>query len=381
MRFPTLYKKTSTGAIQFWTIEAMDECNLTGGYPGILTKYGQLGTDSPQLTADTIKKGKNTGKANETTAFEQAKAEAQAKWEKQKKKGYVESKEAAEKGEVDDLIEGGVLPMLAHTFEKQGKKIKYPCYVQPKLDGLRMIAILKDGKCTLWSRTRKPITSLPHIVAEIEKHFIADISLDGEAYAHSFKDNFEHIVHLVRQEEPDPQCTDVEFHIYDMVNDKTFEKRTDHLFKAFTIGSPKLKYLKRVETKFVANESEVPDFYTEYKNQGYEGCMLRNADGLYVGKRSSDLIKVKEFSDSEFKIIGISEGRGKLVGHVGAFICVTENGTEFLAKLSGDISKLREYFEDHSLWKNKLLTVQYQDLTGANKVPRFPVGLRIRKSE
>ena len=56
----------------------------------------------------------------------------------------------------------------------------------------RMIAILKNGKCTLWSRTRKPITSLPHIVAEIEANFVDDTVLDGEAYNHAFKTNFEH---------------------------------------------------------------------------------------------------------------------------------------------------------------------------------------------
>jgi DNA ligase-1 len=224
-KFDKLFKKTSTGAIQFWEI-SVDTSNLGFKTVGeITTKYGQLGTDSPQQTLDIIKEGKNVGKANGTTPYEQAVAEAQAKWEKQKKKGYVESKEAAEAGELDDLIEGGIVPMLAHTFEKQGHKIKYPAYVQKKYDGLRMIAILKDGVCTLWSRTRKPITSLPHIIAEIEDRFEEDIVLDGECYNHKFKDNFEHIVHLVRQEEPDEECTDVEYHIYDTVNKDPFEKK------------------------------------------------------------------------------------------------------------------------------------------------------------
>lgn len=53
MTHPTLYKKTSTGAIQFWTISTKGN--------DIVTEYGQVGTDSPQITVDTIKEGKNAG--------------------------------------------------------------------------------------------------------------------------------------------------------------------------------------------------------------------------------------------------------------------------------------------------------------------------------
>jgi len=376
MNFPTLYKKTSTGAIQFWEIFT----NLAPNGAEIRTKYGQYGTDSPQYTVDLIAKGKNVGKKNETTAEQQADAEAQAKHEKQLKKGYVTTIEAAQSGELDALIEGGIEPMLAFTFEKQGKKIKYPCYVQGKLDGIRLLAIVKNGKCTLWSRTRKPVYSLPHIVAEIEKHFKADIVLDGEAYNHQFKNNFEHIVHLVRQEEPDDEHTDVEYHIYDMVSDETFKERFAHLKKCFTVGNPKFQYLKLVDTHIVEEEDRVADWFSEFTKQGYEGAMLRNAEGLYVNKRSADLIKVKEMKDEEFEILGVEEGRGKLAGHVGAFRCKTKDGLEFLAKMSGDTEKLRDYLKNPSLWEGKLLTVKFQDYTSYG-VPRFPVGVAIRDYE
>ena len=375
MSLSKLFKKTSTGAIQYWFISVYEDSDHSTAYI-IETEYGQVGTESPQRTFDTIYKGKNVGKANETSVRHQAEAEAKAKHEKQLKKGYVESAEAALAGELDDLIEGGVVPMLAHTMEKQGHKIKYPCYTQPKLDGIRCIAVLKDGKCTLWSRTRKPITSCPHIIDEIEKNFKADIVLDGELYSDEFKDNFEHIVHLVRQEEPDPEHTDVQYHIYDTINEGTFEERWKALFRL--LNNPKLVYIKRVQTYNVQSEHEVPDFYTEFKDEGYEGAMLRNASGLYVNKRSSDLIKVKEMQDDEFEIIGIEEGRGKLSGHVGAFVCKTKDGQEFKAKPAGATERLREYFLDRSLWEGRYLTVQYQDLTSYG-IPRFPVGLRLKE--
>ncbi|CAM6004807.1 unnamed protein product [Sphagnum balticum] len=347
------------------------------GFGRIETCYGQVGTDSPQVTEDIIEHGKNVGKKNETTPLEQAQSEALAKWEKQKKKGYVETKEVAEKGETDDLIEGGIVPMLAHKFSEQGHKIKYPAYVQPKLDGIRCIAILKDGKCTLWSRTRKPINSVPHIVEAIEKGFPpgTEIILDGELYNHEYKSNFEKIVSLVRQEEPDPEHQLVQYHIYDIVNADPFKSR-----------ATKLRYMKsswfdgsivKVDTILVDDEQTSIEYFDQWRQEGYEGAMIRNANGLYVNKRSYDLQKIKEMEDSEFLVVGIQEGRGKLAGHVGAFVCKTSSGEEFAVKMSGNTEELKKYFENPSLWENKILTVQYQSLT-AYGIPRFPVGLRFR---
>jgi ATP-dependent DNA ligase len=381
----TLYKKTNTGAIQYWKISVEKVIKDDIELGKIVTEYGQLDTDKPQITEDLITEGKNPGKKNETTALQQAFKEAEAKFNKQKKKGYVDSLEKAQNEELDELIEGGIIPMLAHKFSEHGHKIKYPCYTQPKLDGIRMIAIVKDGRCTLWSRTRKPITSCPHIVTELEFVFAnQDIILDGEAYNSAFKTNFEHIVHLVRQEEPDKDYRDIQYHIYDIVSPVSFKERWNKLqeFKEFFTSeeNDKNSYVHIVPTFQIATESQVMDFFEAFKNKGYEGAMLRNSEALYINKRSYDLLKVKEFEDAEFKIIGIEEGRGKLAGHVGSFICLTNDGKEFNAKAKGDTSKLKEYFEDHTLWENKLLTVQYQGLT-IYKIPRFPVGKSIRDYE
>lgn len=384
MKLPTLYKKTSTGAIQEWTIGVIDIEESSGPIEGpggiLVTRFGQV-NGQIQETRDLITKGKNVGKKNGTTPFQQAEAEAQAKWEKQKKKGYVESVADAEAGKLDDLIEGGIVPMLAHKFSEQAHKIKYPAYVQPKLDGIRCIAILKDGKCTLWSRTRKPITGLPHIVAFIEQNFGGDVVFDGELYNHEYKSNFEKIVSLVRQEEPAEGHEIVQYHVYDYPSDQPFSYRTAQL-DSMLFHSMKTKGpLVEVETCKVDTEEQVMEWFAKFKDLGYEGCMVRNAASKYVNKRSYDLLKVKEFDDAEFAITGIDEGRGKLSGHVGAFICRMADGKEFMAKMSGDTEKLKDYFQDHSLWKGKKLTVQYQGLTGKEGVPRFPVGISIRDYE
>lgn len=387
--FPRLYKKTNTGAIQYWDIfvqktisQQRDEIGQVAGE--IVIIYGQIGTDKPQRTTDTVTEGKNVGKKNETSALEQALKEANSKWEKQKKKGYVETKESALVQKVDEtLVEGGIFPMLAQSYEKQANKIKWPAYIQPKLDGIRCIATIVNGKATLWSRTRKKITSMPHIIQELEDIFLEQtITLDGELYNHELKSNFEKIVSLVRQEEAskDLEYKMVQYHVYDMISEKSFIDRNDQLTAELATAHPDI--IKLVHTSMVHNEEQLMFAFSEMRQAGYEGVMLRNAESLYEqNKRSNGLQKVKEFDDAEFNIIGIEEGRGKLVGHVGSFICKTEDGKEFLAKMSGSLENLKKYFEDQSTWKNKKLTVKFQGLTGAEKVPRFPVGVAIRDYE
>lgn len=390
MKLPILYKKTNTNVVQFWSIAVYQEHMNGESPPGasgmIQTTYGQLETDSPQITRDFITEGKNIGKKNETTAIQQAEFEARSKWEKQKKKGYVESVEEAKAGKTDKIIEGGINPMLAHKFTEQGHKITFPCFFQPKLDGIRCIAIIENGKCTLWSRTRKSIKSLPHIVEELEEVFKGQsIVLDGEAYNHSFRSDFEKIVSVVRKDEADmsdPNTYLVEYHVYDIIDiTMSFQERffkLSELFNGPLMGSSHIAF---VRTRQLESEEMMEKAFRAYRDQGYEGIMLRNSEGKYVNKRSYDLQKVKEFNEEDFDIVGIEEGNGKLAGHVGSFICKGEGGRTFNAKMEGSVENLRRYFEDHSTWQGKKLSVQFQGLTGTNKVPRFPVGKAIRDYE
>lgn len=373
--FPILFKKTSKkNAIQYWKISV--EHKLSDSI--VKTEYGQVGTLSPQETHDLVSFGKNIGKSNETTRQQQAELEALYKWEKQKKKGYVEKIDDAASGKIDALITGGILPMLAQSYDKHSSKIKFPCYVQPKLDGHRCIAIIQNSKCSLWSRTRKPITSVPHIIKELENNFINCI-LDGELYNNEFKDNFEYISHLVRQENPDIKHTDIQYHIYDVVKSDSFKNRYFINYYKHPIFDT-LKYCKLVDTRLILHPDQIKYFFDIYKDMGYEGLILRNENGIYENKRSYNLQKLKEFEDSEFKVIDIIEGKGKLRGHVGSFTCQDPiSGETFDVKMSGDTDKLKEYFNNDKLWRDKILTVQFQGRTGKKGVPRFPIGLRFRE--
>jgi ATP-dependent DNA ligase len=377
MTHPTLYKKTSTGAIQFWTISVKGN--------EIITTYGQVGTDSPQVTTDVIKEGKNAGQSNATSAAQQAEREAKSSWTKKKKKGYVDSIEAAEAGEVDDdVITGGILPMLAHKYSvngvltKDAKKIKFPAFGQPKMDGIRCIAIKENGVCTLWTRTRKPIKSVPHIIKAIEAIPVSNMILDGELYNHDYRQDFDTIIELVRPDEPVEGHEVVQLWLYDTVTDQPFRLRTKWLKDTVAPNDT----LVLVDTYEIKSAADVEAFKIRMLERGFEGSMLRNADAPYDNKvtRSYNLQKCKDMTDDEFPIVDFEEGNGRLQGHVGSFWCVTKEGGRFKAKPKGKTSKLRDYFKDHSLWKGKLLTVQYQNFT-PDGLPRFPVGKGIRDYE
>lgn len=378
--YPKLYKKTSTGAIQEWEVCVDD----SGCAPVIVIRYGQLG-GKIQTSTETIAEGKNIGRSNETSPMEQACLQAKSDWEKQLKKGYVDNIEDAEDGKIDEIIKGGIAPMLAHKFSEQGHKIKYPALAQPKLDGHRCLAVYKDGKFSLWSRSRKPITSMPHIIKALEESGCCH-SLDGELYNHDYHNNFEQLSSYIRVEEPQEGCEIVQYHIYDAPENMGPNKnRNEYLQLDVKEKVKKYPQLHIVETIKVNDEDELMDAFDHFIAQGYEGCMVRNMNGLYVNKRSYDLQKVKEFDDDEFMILGVKVGtKGSMAGKA-VFICDLSDqhsgnpeDDTFDCKMKGDMDELKKYADDPSLVIGKILTVQFQGYTKYGK-PRFPVGLRFRE--
>jgi DNA ligase-1 len=366
--FPVLYKKNLKGKLQFWHIWATE----IDGKGLISISYG-LDGGKVQQTCDTISEGKNLGKANATTPFQQACLEAESKWTAQQERdSYVQNVDQA--GE--DLREGDE-PMLAHRYDKYPEKMPFPCAIQPKLDGHRCVAIIKDGVCTLYSRTRTLITGVPHINAKLAELVpTGELTLDGELYNHDYKSKFEELTSFIRSQEPKDGHEVVQYHMYDVVDlNKTFNERNHLLNQTFALSVWNDGCIRYVPT-FDVTEAEVVIKFKEFVSQGYEGAMLRNLDSKYEQRRSYGLMKVKEFEDAEFKIIGVKEGRGKLQGHA-IFECTVDGNENFDVKLKGKEETLKEIFQNQPQYIGQLLTVQFQGRT-KNNIPRFPVGVRLR---
>ena len=366
MTYDTLYKQTSKGAVQQWSV-SVDGNKVT-------TVYGLVG-GKLQTTDDIVKEGKNIGRSNETTPEEQAQLQAQQNFEAKLKEGYVTDQDVA--ATTKNTLEA-VEPMLAHPIEKKQKYVVFPGLAQPKLDGLRCVAIMKKGKVKLFSRTQKRYVTVPHIVEEIESVFKAygDIILDGELYNHKFKKNFNKITEIIKRDDVHPQHKLVQFHIYDAVAPGGYVERTAFL----TTELEGRDFLHAVETVEVKDQADLDDYQAKCVAAGYEGAMYRNPSSPYEHKRSSGLLKVKSFLDDEFVIVDVEEGSGKLMGRVGAFFCELPGGKIFKAKPMGTLEHVKELWENKNQCIGKLATVKFQNYT-PDGVPRFPVLKCIRDYE
>lgn len=363
-KWPTLYKQSSVGKIQQWTISVKGN--------EISTTYGIFG-GKLQTTLDIIREGKNIGRSNETTPETQALSQAQSSYEGKLKEGYVEDiKHAASTKNTLEAVE----PMLAHPIENKEKYVKFPAWSQPKLDGLRCIAILKDGKCRLFSRTQKEYITVPHIAAEIEKLFKKDIILDGELYNHRFKKDFNKITSLIKRDDVHPDHILVQYHVYDVIAPGNYSERMAGIWATFKDSN----CCEAVETIEVQDRDALEQYQAWCVERGYEGCMYRNMVGEYQHKRSSNLLKVKTFKDAEFKIVDVEEGCGKLMGKVGAFHCELPDKRTFKAKPACTLEQAEAYWKDKNNCIGKMATVKYQNLT-PDGVPRFPVMKCIRDYE
>jgi ATP-dependent DNA ligase len=323
--FQTLFGKDIKGKTKTWKLKVEKYTD----YSVIVTLYGYSKLIE---TRRQINSGKNINKANKTTHFTQAIAEANSKWIKKRdieqfkvidnvKENVNEKEVNVNKENVNEKelivnekelivnFDETTLPMLAQDYKKQYKKLKYPCYVQCKLDGFRMIYNTTTGKITTrQGKEYNIIKESGKLYEELQK-LPKGLILDGELYTN--KVNFEELGVLrktkkLTKEELDNLCK-IEYHIYDLIDTKlVFEERIKKIKDLLIDKYAKLIHEKLiyVETFLVKNEEEIKNYHTIFLEQGYEGTMVRNKDSFYkIKQRSSDLLKYKDFQDSEFKII------------------------------------------------------------------------------
>jgi DNA ligase-1 len=305
--------------------------------------------------------------------MQQAIAEAQSLWQKKRDEKYSpkdqkpkdEEKESKHHAVDDDVPS----PMLAHDYNKRGKSIVFPCFIQQKFDGTRTIAMPQKG---LFSRNRKAYPHLEHIREEIDR-IPADMILDGELYSTTL--TFQEIVGIVKNTTVQPNQREIQFYVYDLVSDETFEKRWIMLQRIF---QQKFKYLVLVKTEECKSEVEMKAKHAEYVEANFEGIMLRNKTGLYANNRSVHLQKYKEFFDMECPIVGFKEGEGLEAGCV-IWICEVD-GKQFACRPRGTREDRQELFQNGASHVGKMLTVRYQEKTDDGLL-RFPVGIAIRDYE
>jgi len=221
-----------------------------------------------------------------------------------------------------------IKPMLAYKVDKKPVDWSEKVFIQPKLDGVRCI-FTKDGA---YSRTGKEFKNLAHIKYDLTDYFRKHPNsvLDGELYNHALKNDFEKIISLVRKQKPtDQDARDakhlVQYHVYDTIAEgPDYESRFNWLRTNLPIAAS----MTLIKNTVVDSYDEAKMLHNVHLAQGYEGSMLR-LNKPYEQKRSYNLQKFKDFSDTEATIIGYEAGKGKFTGLIGKFFMQDDDGNEF----------------------------------------------------
>lgn len=220
------------------------------------------------------------------------------------------------------------------------------------------------NKDILISRKGLPIETLPHI-SNIETP--EGIYLDGELYAHglSFQENMK----LIKKNRP--ESVNVKYHVYDMISDLPFGRRIQLLHDAVK----NVKNIELVETYIINSEEELKHFHSQFIQEGYEGTMVRwGTEGYQMDKRSSNLLKYKDFIDEVATIVDVipSEKRPE---HA-QFICEM-NGKTFGCGMKFSHADRVEMLENKEEYIGQKCELRFFEYTDGN-LPRFPTAYGIR---
>lgn len=353
----TLYKYSSSAkAVQQWEVSVHKNV--------ITVTYGQVG--GKMQTKTTTCKGKNIGRANATTDAEQALSEAESKWEKQKKKGYVEC--ATGKSNVR-------LPMKVEAYFK-GKmrdKVVFPATISPKLNGVNGEGrLLPDGTFVQLSRGGEEYPLPP---AEAVKELtvmmktLGTDSLNYEIYLHG--EHLQDITGAVKAPHHHPELWEkLQYHVFDLpTSGGNWKTRKDQLKYSLLYG----QYVKQVPVVEVSSHNDIISQHDMYVALDFEGSVVRNYEGKYeYNIRTSDVLKVKYVLSEEFQVQSWAPDKNN---HP-VYVCSSKGG-DFKVKRKGTNEERLADAQVADDNVGKWLTVEFE-MFSKDKKPLKPVGTTFR---
>lgn len=360
-RLPTLYNMKN-GKLRQWHVRT--DNNI------VSVTFGEV--DGRQILKWTESVGKNVGKANATTASQQAILDAISKWNKKRDEAYFLTKEEA-------ALHINRKPMQAHNYKDHADKIKYPCILQPKLNGRR---IMIDKDLNAQSKSGE--------VCKVPEHWIPDLmklkeagllehGLDGEVFAGYVKQGGLSLQRINSAFlKPNADTPRLKFYVYDIPNpsepnDNRDLQLVNSVYWAVSWDSP----IVVVDSELCGSPKEADDLYNEWLGDGAEGCVYRNLAGMYeFGKRSYNLIKRKPRQDAEACVLDVRKDKSQ----EGVLSCITREGALFECKMRKDAHSEINYrlYENACDLIGEWITYEYEELSDSG-VPKQAVGVGIRK--
>lgn len=279
-----------------------------------------------------------------------------------------------------------VFPGLVDTFEVQLaekmtdkilQKLPDTVYIEPKLDGIRCLAIVEDNGCTLYARSGKPITNFDDTIGRELSSLPVGV-YDGEI----MDEDFTALMRQARRKE-NVDVSGSYLVLFDAIElgewdartgREPFKHRRQRLVGA--LEGRDFQFLRLVEQRDIYKSPDIIDGqHREFVAQGYEGAMVKNPDAPYCFGRSDAVIKVKSFFDADLTVVGFKEGTGKHVGKLGS-ILVDFEGNEVNVGSGFDDEQREEVWRNQDKYLGMTAEVRYQEVTldskGNPNSLRFP---------
>ena len=282
----------------------------------------------------------------------------------------------------------------ATTTHKASKKSKYPVTLSKNydpekhdvFDGTWSWSLKLDGVRAYWDTRQKKLLSRNNKEFVIPEYLhnclcFINLPLDGELFAG--KGNFSTAISTVRKTtemNENEWRRNITFQVFDLIDtEHDFAERMNILRAEI----PKDHGFVQIVPQYMIKERNVDLFglLERVCKDGHEGLMLRKVSEPYEHKRSSNLLKVKEFHDTEVQVKKILDGTGKYKGVMGAVFCEDKDG---------NTTKVGSGFTDeqrkHPPFRvNDWITIKYFERTKPDKKTgnisyRFPTFIK-RKHE
>jgi len=265
--------------------------------------------------------------------------------------------------------------MLCYPLEEK-RLMKWSSFLcQPKLDGDRCRAVPTSNGYKLLTSEENEVTSCWHLLEQLnEIPPELRMELDGELYNHNLPHNELH--GIVSRHHPSALSTSVEYHVFDLIIENC--RQSDRLIKILDILPFFGHDIKFVETYLIDTLSDVMKFFNKFIEKGFEGIIVRNSEGYYKRKRSTDIMKFKPTKSDWYEVIGWKEeadknGNGK--NSLGSLLCRGDDGTIFSVGSGLTREQRISWWKDQDSLIGKMVKVQYQR---QNKgTPIFPVFLEL----
>jgi DNA ligase-1 len=266
---------------------------------------------------------------------------------------------------------------LAKPYEPDKHDLEGSWIIEPKLDGLRMCIV--DG--VPFTRNGRVINTVGHILEQLGPKLLKEYVFDGECMGEK---DFDSASGDIRRKSTGTNETLV-YNVFDMVRREEWESRKTQPFsrrrkelEEFVVPTANVKLTPVIHLTNPTSESlfKTRDHFMKL---GFEGAMLKRADAPYCFKRSDNLLKLKDFTDSDGTVTGFQEGKGKYKGMLGALV----------AEFDGVETKVGSGYDDATrkrLWKiretlvGEVIETQHQG-KAVDGALRFPVFIRFRQDK